>query len=156
MPFYQSIRRKKRVSLGIKQLTDDPWKKDIPEKFSVGDIVKGKVTKITNFGAFLDLGNSIEGLLHISEVSNEKVKKLEQVISIGQELDVKIVTIEPEARKIGLSLKGIEKTSEQESKPQEEQIDTKTSNDIGEEKVDTKASDDIEEEKADDIKEENT
>lgn len=98
---------KKRVSLGIKQLTDDPWKKEIPEKYMVGDIVKGKVTKMTDFGAFVDLGNGLEGLLHISEVSNEKVKKLESVLSIGQELDVKIVKIEPEVRKIGLSLKGI-------------------------------------------------
>jgi len=99
---------KKRVSLGIKQLTDDPWKKEIPDKYHVGDIVKGKVTKMTDFGAFIDLSNGLEGLLHISEVSKEKVKKLESVISIGQDLDVKIVKIEPEARKIGLSLKGVE------------------------------------------------
>ena len=99
---------KKRVSLGIKQLSDDPWKKEIPDKYHVGDIVKGKVTKMTDFGAFIDLSNGLEGLLHISEVSKEKIKKLESVISIGQELDVKIVKIEPEARKIGLSLKGIE------------------------------------------------
>ncbi len=99
---------KKRVSLGIKQLTDDPWKKEIPDKYHVGDIVKGKVTKMTDFGAFIDLSNGLEGLLHISEVSKEKIKKLESVISIGQDLDVKIVKIEPEARKIGLSLKGVE------------------------------------------------
>lgn len=136
-------KEKKRVSLGIKQLTDDPWKKEIPEKYSVGDVVKGKVTKMTDFGAFVDLNDGLEGLLHISEVSNEKVKKLEQVISIGQELDVKIVKIEPEARKIGLSLKGIEKTSKQETKPQEEQIDTKVPDTVDEEQID-------------DVKEENT
>jgi small subunit ribosomal protein S1 len=99
---------KKRVSLGIKQLSDDPWKKEIPEKYHVGDIVKGKVTKMTDFGAFIDLSNGLEGLLHISEVSKEKIKNLESVISIGQDLNVKIVKIEPEARKIGLSLKGVE------------------------------------------------
>ena len=77
-------------------------------KIFFGDIVKGKVTKMTDFGAFIDLSNGLEGLLHISEVSKEKVKKLESVISIGQDLDVKIVKIEPEARKIGLSLKGVE------------------------------------------------
>ncbi len=59
-------KEKKRVSLGIKQLTDDPWKKEIPEKYSVGDIARGKVTKMTGFGAFLDLGSGLEGLLHIS------------------------------------------------------------------------------------------
>ena len=99
---------KKRVSLGIKQLSDDPWKKEIPEKYHVGDIVKGKVTKMTDFGAFIDLSNGLEGLLHISEVSKEKIKNLESVLSIGQDLNVKIVKIEPEARKIGLSLKGVE------------------------------------------------
>ncbi len=90
------------------------------------------------FGAFVDLGNGLEGLLHISEVSNEKVKKLENVLSIGQELEVKIVKIEPEARKIGLSLKGIDNESEQteEIKPQEEQADTEVSENTEEETVD--------------------
>jgi small subunit ribosomal protein S1 len=127
---------KKRVSLGIKQLTEDPWKKEIPEKYSVGDIVKGKVTKMTDFGAFIDMGSGLEGLLHISEVSNEKIKNLESVLSIGQELDVKIVKIEPEARKIGLSLKGVEKASGQEDQPQEVQTNTEASEDAIEEKVD--------------------
>ena len=127
---------KKRVSLGIKQLSEDPWKKEIPEKYSVGDIVKGKVTKMTDFGAFIDMGSGLEGLLHISEVSNEKIKNLESVLSIGQELNVKIVKIEPEARKIGLSLKGVEKASGQENQSQEEQTDTEASEDAIEEKVD--------------------
>ncbi|MHC4320880.1 MAG: 30S ribosomal protein S1 [Planctomycetota bacterium] len=129
---------KKRVSLGIKQLTDDPWKKEIPEKYHVGDIVQGKITKMTDFGAFIDLSNGLEGLLHISEVSKEKIKKLESVISIGQELNVKIVKIEPEARKIGLSLKGIENASEQaqEGESQEEQADVDATGDVVEEKTD--------------------
>lgn len=127
---------KKRVSLGIKQLTDDPWKKEIPEKYSVGDIVKGKVTKLTDFGAFIDMSNGLEGLLHISEVSGEKIKNLESVLSIGQELDVKIVKIEPEARKIGLSLKGVKKPSAQESQSQEKQADIEASENVIEEKVD--------------------
>lgn len=127
---------KKRVSLGIKQLTNDPWKKEIPEKYSVGDIVKGKVTKLTDFGAFIDMSNGLEGLLHISEVSGEKIKNLESVLSIGQELDVKIVKIEPEARKIGLSLKGVKKPSAQESQSQEKQADIEASENIIEEKVD--------------------
>ncbi len=128
-------KEKKRVSLGIKQLTEDPWKKEIPEKYSVGDTVKGKVTKMTDFGAFIDMGSGLEGLLHISEVSNEKIKKLESVLSIGQELDVKIVKIEPEARKIGLSLKGVTNASVQETQPQEEQSQ--------EEQADTEASEEV-------------
>ena len=91
---------------------------------------------MTDFGAFIDMGSGLEGLLHISEVSSEKVKNLESVLTIGQELDVKIVKIEPEARKIGLSLKGVEKESVQESQSQEEQTDTEASEDAIEEKVD--------------------
>ncbi len=134
---------KKRVSLGIKQLTDDPWKKEIPEKYHVGDVAKGKVTKMTDFGAFVDLSNGLEGLLHISEVSKDKVKKLENVISIGQELDVKIVKMEPEARKIGLSLKGVGDSAEEPqasepeaSKPAEGQTDVKAAEDVSEEQTD--------------------
>jgi small subunit ribosomal protein S1 len=82
------------------------------------------------------MGSGLEGLLHISEVSSEKIKNLESVLSIGQELDVKIVKIEPEARKIGLSLKGVENASGQESQPQEEQTDTEASEDVIEEKGD--------------------
>jgi small subunit ribosomal protein S1 len=98
-------REKKRVALGLKQLSDDPWIKEIPGRFKVGDVVKGTVTKLTNFGAFLELGHGIEGLLHISELSNEKVTNPGDVVNIGDELEVRVIRIEPEARKIGLSLK---------------------------------------------------
>jgi len=131
-------KEKKRVSLGIKQLTEDPWKKEIPEKYSVGDTVKGKVTKMTDFGAFIDMGNGLEGLLHISEISSEKIKNIEKVLSIGQELDVKIVKIEPEARKIGLSLKGIGNESGQETQPQEEQADIEAPEDVIEDAIEEK------------------
>jgi small subunit ribosomal protein S1 len=144
-------KEKKRVSLGIKQLKDDPWKKEIPEKYSVGDIVKGKVTKIADFGAFLDLGDGLEGLLHISELSNKKVDNLEKIISIGDELNVKIIKMEPEARKIGLSLKDIGNTSEEEDTPQEAPGQHSSG-----EQADTTASDSIDEEKVDDIENENT
>ena len=143
-------KEKKRVSLGIKQLKDDPWKKEIPEKYSVGDIVKGKVTKIADFGAFLDLGDGLEGLLHISELSNKKIDNLEKIISIGDELDIKIIKMEPEARKIGLSIKDIGNTSEGEDNPEapvEQDSD---------EQADTTASDSIDEEKVDDVENENT
>ncbi|MFQ5712893.1 MAG: 30S ribosomal protein S1 [Candidatus Scalinduaceae bacterium] len=129
-------KEKKRVSLGIKQLKDDPWKKEIPEKYSVGDVVRGKVTKMTDFGAFLDLGDGLEGLLHVSELSTKKVNNLEKIISIGNELDVKIIKMEPEARKIGLSLKDIGKVSEKESNSQGAQLDIKASDNVDEEKVD--------------------
>jgi small subunit ribosomal protein S1 len=92
---------------------------------------------MTDFGAFIDMGNGLEGLLHISEVSSEKIKNLEKILSIGQELDVKIVKIEPEARKIGLSLKGTGKAPEQEAKPQETQPQEEQAEaEAAEEKVD--------------------
>jgi small subunit ribosomal protein S1 len=100
-------REKKRVALGLKQLSDDPWTKEIPEKFKVGDVVTGKVTKLTNFGAFLELGEGIEGLLHISELSSEKVTNPADIVNIGDTLEVRVIRIEPEARKIGLSLKKV-------------------------------------------------
>lgn len=131
-------KEKKRVSLGIKQLTEDPWKKEIPEKYPVGNTVKGKVTKMTDFGAFIDMGNGLEGLLHISEISSEKIKNIEKVLSIGQELDVKIVKVEPEARKIGLSLKGIGNESGQETQPQEEQADIEAPEDVIEDAIEEK------------------
>lgn len=100
-------REKKRVALGLKQLSDDPWMKEIPDKFKVHDIIKGKVTKLTNFGAFLELGKGIEGLLHVSEFSNEKVANPADVVNIGDELEVRVIRMEPEVRKIGLSLRKI-------------------------------------------------
>ena len=148
---------KKRVSLGIKQLTDDPWKKEIPDKYHVGDIVKGKVTKMTDFGAFIDLSNGLEGLLHISEVSKEKIKKLESVISIGQDLDVKIVKIEPEARKIGLSLKGVEgapvPAPESESKD-EPAAEVEVTENAAPESADAGAPEEVAAEAAEEVKEE--
>ena len=111
-------REKKRVALGLKQLSDDPWTKEIPDTFKVGDIIKGKVTKLTNFGAFLELGKGIEGLLHISEFSNEKVNNPADVVNIDDELEVKVIRIEPDARKIGLSLKKLSDSSTGESQRQ--------------------------------------
>ncbi|QII10007.1 30S ribosomal subunit protein S1 [Candidatus Kuenenia stuttgartiensis] len=100
-------REKKRVALGLKQLQDDPWEKEIPEKYKVGDIVKGHVTKLANFGAFLELGQGIEGLLHVSEFSDKKISNPADAVNVGDELEVKVIRIEPEARKIGLSLRKI-------------------------------------------------
>ncbi|MCF6157159.1 MAG: 30S ribosomal protein S1 [wastewater metagenome] len=125
-------REKKRVALGLKQLSDDPWIKEIPERFKVGDVVKGKVTKLTNFGAFLELDKGIEGLLHISELSNEKVNNPADIVNIGDELEVRIIRIEPEARKIGLSLKKLSNSTEEKtqitslSSPDTEQSPDKT------------------------------
>jgi small subunit ribosomal protein S1 len=96
---------KQRISLGVKQITEDPWIHAIPEKYIPGQIVKGKVTKITNFGAFIELEPDLEGLLHISELADHKIDKPQDVVKEGQEVEVKILKVEPESRKIGLSLR---------------------------------------------------
>ncbi len=96
---------KMRVSLGMKQLTEDPWLRIIPEHYLPGQIVHGKVTKITNFGVFVELEEELEGLLHISELADHKVETPQEVVKIGDELEVKILRVDSEDRKIGLSLK---------------------------------------------------
>ncbi len=96
---------KMRVSLGLKQLAEDPWLRIIPEHYLPGQIVKGHVTKITNFGVFVELEEELEGLLHISELADHKVESPQDIVKIGQELEVKILRVDIEDRKIGLSLK---------------------------------------------------
>lgn len=96
---------KMRVSLGLKQLTEDPWLRIIPEHYLPGQIVRGKVTKITNFGVFVELEEELEGLLHVSELADYKVENPKDVVKPGEELEVKILRVDTEDRKIGLSLK---------------------------------------------------
>ena len=95
---------KMRVALGLKQLTEDPWLRQIPDHYLPGQIVQGKVTKITNFGVFVELEDDLEGLLHVSELSDQKVDPKE-IVNIGDDLEVKILRVDIDDRKIGLSLK---------------------------------------------------
>ena len=96
---------KQRVGLGLKQLSEDPWLRAIPDAYKPGMVVHGKVTKITNFGVFVELEEGLEGLLHISELSDHKVETPQDVVKAGDEVDVKILRVDIEERKIGLSLK---------------------------------------------------
>lgn len=98
-------REKQRVALGLKQLTEDPWLNAIPDAYKPGMVVRGKVTKITNFGVFVELENDLEGLLHISELADHKVENPQDVVKPGDEVDVKILRVDIDDRKIGLSLK---------------------------------------------------
>jgi small subunit ribosomal protein S1 len=104
----QVDQEKKRVALGLKQLSPDPWQDDIPRKFSLGTVVKGKVTKITNFGVFVELSSDLEGLLHVSELADGKVENPEEVVKPGQEVEVKVLRVDPTERKIGLTMAGRE------------------------------------------------
>jgi small subunit ribosomal protein S1 len=95
---------KKRIALGLKQLTPDPWSSDIPARYHIGDSVPGTVTKITNFGVFVELEEGLEGLLHISELADHKVESPDEVVQVGQKVEVRVIKIDPDERKIGLTL----------------------------------------------------
>ena len=105
---------RRRISLGIKQLTEDPWARVIPTKYIAGQIIKGKVTKLTNFGAFVELEPELEGLLHISELADHKIDKPGDIVKLDDEVEVKILKVDTEARKIGLSLRRAQWAAEEQ------------------------------------------
>jgi small subunit ribosomal protein S1 len=96
---------RKRIALGLKQLASDPWETDIPGRYHTNQVVTGKVTKITNFGVFVELEPGLEGLLHISELSDQKIENAEEVVKVGDPIEVKVLRVDPAERKIGLSRK---------------------------------------------------
>jgi len=96
---------RKRIALGLKQLAGDPWETDIPVRYKVGTMVKGKVTKITNFGVFVELESELEGLLHVSELADHKVENPETICKVGDEIEVRVLRVDVDDRKIGLSRK---------------------------------------------------
>ncbi|MGL4551488.1 MAG: 30S ribosomal protein S1 [Gemmataceae bacterium] len=98
---------RKRIALGLKQMNNDPWEGDIPGRYQPGTTKTGKVTKLTNFGVFVELEPGLEGLLHISELSDHKVDSPEDVVKVGDEVEVKVLRVDVGERKIGLSRKKI-------------------------------------------------
>ena len=109
----QVDKKNRRIALGLKQLTEDPWATRIPEKYRPNQIVKGKVTKITSFGVFVSLEDDLEGLLHISELADHKVENPEEVVKVGEEIEVMVLRVDSADRKIGLSRKRAEKGDEE-------------------------------------------
>jgi small subunit ribosomal protein S1 len=99
---------RKRVALGLKQMGNDPWETDIPARYKPGQKVRGKVTKLTNFGVFVELEQGLEGLLHISELSDAKIESPEEVVKVGDEVDVKVLRVDAKDRKIGLSMRNVD------------------------------------------------
>ncbi len=93
-----------RISLGMKQLSTDPWD-EIETHFKIGDMVNGKVSKITSYGAFIELDNDIDGLVHISQISEDRVEKIKDVLNEGQEVTARVIKIDKDERRIGLSVK---------------------------------------------------
>jgi len=102
-----------RLSLGLKQMELDPWTQ-VQSRYHVGQDVRVKVVKVTNFGAFAELEDGVEGLIHLSELSREKITDPEEVVSVSQELDAKIIKIDIETRKIGLSVRAFMEDNERQ------------------------------------------
>ncbi len=101
-----------RIAIGIKQLSEDPWA-NIDKYYKVGDLVTGKVTKLASFGAFVGLQHDIDGLVHISQVSEERIDKIKNVLKVGQEVTARVIKIDKQERRIGLSIKAANYTPEQ-------------------------------------------
>lgn len=105
----------RKVSLGIKQLDKDPWS-NVAEEYAIGSVVQGTISKITNFGAFVKLPSGIEGLVHISELSDKEVEKVEDILKIGESKEFRVIKVSPDERKLGLSLRSEKEAS---SRPQQ-------------------------------------
>ncbi len=104
--------QQQRISLGMKQLLNDPWS-DIDSHFKIGDVVTGQVTKLTSFGAFVDLKDGIDGLVHISQISEERVEKVKDVLNAGDEVSARVIKIDRDERRLGLSIKAADYSSDE-------------------------------------------
>ena len=121
-----------KISLGLKQIEPDPWI-EVPNKYKIGSVVRGKVVNITSFGVFAQLEDDIEGLIHISELAEQRIEKPEDIVSVGEELNLKVIHLDPTERRIGLSLKAAQAEQEratitqyqqeQEERPQSQEKD---------------------------------
>jgi small subunit ribosomal protein S1 len=101
-----------RVSLGMKQVEEDPWR-TIDQRYKMGDLVNGKVTKLTSFGAFIELPDKLEGLVHISQISEERIDKIKNVLKVGDEVAARVIKVDASERRIGLSIKAANYSTEQ-------------------------------------------
>ena len=115
-------KQNQRISLGLKQLEDDPWK-SIDQRYKIGDLVTGKVTKLASFGAFVQLADDIDGLVHISQLSEEHVTKVKDILKVGQEVEARVIKVDKTERRIGLSVKAAN-YSEEDIKAEAAAFDT--------------------------------
>ncbi|MBX3437110.1 MAG: S1 RNA-binding domain-containing protein [Planctomycetaceae bacterium] len=109
---------KKKIGLGMRQLSQNPWK-TAEEKYSAGTVVKGKVTRIENFGAFIELDPGLEGLVHISELDHQRIRTVHEVLRVGQEVDVQVLEVDPSRKRISLSVKALKQKPEEAPEPVE-------------------------------------
>ena len=121
------IPERERISLSLRKAQPDPWTK-VPDKFTIGEIVEGKITRIVNFGAFLELIPGVEGLVHISQMADYHVKHASEIISEGDRVKVKILDINPDAKRISLSIKAAQSVLKNGEKKQMQQQESNGSN----------------------------
>ena len=101
-----------RISLGLKQAQQDPWD-EIAQRFPVGSVVKGKVSKIASFGAFIELEDGVDGLVHISQIADHRVEKVKDALEVGQEVEARVVKVDRGERRIGLSIRAMTMSEEE-------------------------------------------
>jgi small subunit ribosomal protein S1 len=97
-------KQNQRISLGLKQLDEDPWK-SIDQRYKIGDLVQGKVSKLASFGAFIELEGDIDGLVHISQITEDRVEKVKDFLKVGDEITARVIKVDKTERRIGLSIK---------------------------------------------------
>ena len=100
-----------RISLGVKQLANDPWA-NLAERFPVGSRIKGPITSVTDFGVFVQLEEGIEGLVHVSQISAERVDRPGDHFHVGEEIEAEITNLDPREKKIGLSVRALRRSEE--------------------------------------------
>ena len=104
--------KEQRISLGLKQAQTDPWT-EIATKYPVGMVVKGKVSKVASFGAFVELEDGVDGLVHISQISDQRVEKVKDALQVGQEVEARVVKVDRADRRIGLSIRAMSMTEDE-------------------------------------------
>jgi len=104
--------KEQRISLGLKQAQTDPWA-EIASKYSVGSVVKGKVSKLASFGAFVELEDGVDGLVHISQISEDRVEKVKDALTVGQEVEARVIKVDRAERRIGLSIRAMSMTEDE-------------------------------------------
>ncbi len=104
--------KEQRISLGLKQAQQDPWD-EIASKYPVGMVVKGKISKIASFGAFVELDGGVDGLIHISQISDQRIEKVKDALDVGQEVEARVVKVDRGERRIGLSIRAMSMTEDE-------------------------------------------
>jgi small subunit ribosomal protein S1 len=107
-------KEKERLSLGYKQLTTDPWEDAIPTSHQLGSPARGKITKITDFGIFVELESGVEGLIHVSELGLDQNTRMEDRFKVGEDIQAKVIKVDKDERKIALSLREQHRDSERQ------------------------------------------